>query len=128
MATPLVEAAVRDAEVVINLVGILSEREEQRFDAVQGEGAKTVARAVPLALANRSVSCSQPPGGHPWPPSGAGLRLDGIAPVSEVMNGALEQLNDIRAEPWTQAATSRADRWAIPPIIENYRSLTAAVA
>jgi len=42
----LVEAAVRDAEVVINLVGILSEREEQRFDAVQGKGAKTVARAA----------------------------------------------------------------------------------
>ncbi len=31
----LVEAAVRDAEVVINLVGILSERGEQRFDARQ---------------------------------------------------------------------------------------------
>src|SRR6266516_5301431 len=42
----LVEAAVRDAEVVINLVGILSEREEQRFDAVQGEGAQIVARAA----------------------------------------------------------------------------------
>jgi uncharacterized protein YbjT (DUF2867 family) len=42
----LVEAAVRDAEVVINLVGILSEHEEQRFDAVQVEGAKTVARAT----------------------------------------------------------------------------------
>ncbi len=32
----LVEAAVRDAEIVINLVGILSERGEQGFDAVQG--------------------------------------------------------------------------------------------
>jgi uncharacterized protein YbjT (DUF2867 family) len=42
----LVEAAVRDAEVVVNLVGILSERGEQRFDAVQSEGAKTVARAA----------------------------------------------------------------------------------
>src|SRR5262249_50040339 len=42
----LVEAAVRDAEVVLNFGGILSEREEQRFDAVQGEGAKTVARAA----------------------------------------------------------------------------------
>src|SRR6266702_5325567 len=42
----LVEAAVRGAEVVINLVGILSERGEQQFDAVQGEGAKTVARAA----------------------------------------------------------------------------------
>jgi uncharacterized protein YbjT (DUF2867 family) len=42
----LVEAAVRDAEIVINLVGILSERGEQEFDAVQGEGARTVARAA----------------------------------------------------------------------------------
>jgi len=42
----LVEAAVRDAEVVINLVGILSERGEQRFDAVQAEGAGSVARAA----------------------------------------------------------------------------------
>jgi uncharacterized protein YbjT (DUF2867 family) len=42
----LVEAAVRDAEIVINLVGILSERGEQGFDAVQGEGARTVARAA----------------------------------------------------------------------------------
>ena len=40
----LVEAAVRDAEIVINLVGILSERGEQGFDAVQGERARTVAR------------------------------------------------------------------------------------
>jgi uncharacterized protein YbjT (DUF2867 family) len=42
----LVEGAVRDAEIVINLVGILSERGEQGFDAVQGEGGGTVARAV----------------------------------------------------------------------------------
>src|SRR5262249_26199216 len=42
----LVETAVRDAEIVINVVGILSERGEQGFDAVQGEGARTVARAA----------------------------------------------------------------------------------
>ena len=42
----LVEAAVRDAAVVINLVGILSERGEHRFDAVQAEGAGSVARAA----------------------------------------------------------------------------------
>jgi hypothetical protein len=34
----------------------------------------------------------------------AGLRLEGIAPVRETMDGALEQLNEIRAELWTQAA------------------------
>jgi NADH dehydrogenase len=44
-----VEAAVRDADVVVNLVGILSERGRQRFDAVQAEGAEGVARAAKTA-------------------------------------------------------------------------------
>jgi uncharacterized protein YbjT (DUF2867 family) len=41
-----VVAAVRDADIVVNLVGILFERGRQRFDAVQAEGAETVARAA----------------------------------------------------------------------------------
>jgi uncharacterized protein YbjT (DUF2867 family) len=41
-----VEAAVRDADVVINLVGILFERGRQRFDAVQAFGAEQVALAA----------------------------------------------------------------------------------
>jgi NADH dehydrogenase len=41
-----VEAAVRDADAVINLVGILFERGKQRFEAVQAEGAGAVARAA----------------------------------------------------------------------------------
>jgi uncharacterized protein YbjT (DUF2867 family) len=41
-----VEAAVRDADAVINLVGILFERGKQRFEAVQAEGAGHVARAA----------------------------------------------------------------------------------
>jgi NADH dehydrogenase len=41
-----VTAAVRDADVVINLVGILFERGRQRFDAVMTAGAQTVARAA----------------------------------------------------------------------------------
>src|SRR5437660_8286463 len=44
-----VEAAVRDADVVINLVGILFERGRQRFEAVQAEGAGNVARAAAAA-------------------------------------------------------------------------------
>jgi uncharacterized protein YbjT (DUF2867 family) len=44
-----VEAAVRDAEVVVNLVGILFERGRQRFAAVQGQGAQTVATAAAQA-------------------------------------------------------------------------------
>jgi uncharacterized protein YbjT (DUF2867 family) len=41
-----VTAAVRDADVVVNLVGILFERGGQRFDAVMTTGARTVARAA----------------------------------------------------------------------------------
>src|SRR5580658_10714424 len=39
-----VVAAARDADVVINLVGLLFERGRQRFDAVMSAGAETVAR------------------------------------------------------------------------------------
>jgi NADH dehydrogenase len=41
-----VEAAMRDASVAINLVGILFERGRQRFDAVQAYGAEQVALAA----------------------------------------------------------------------------------
>src|SRR6202140_665186 len=41
-----VAAATRDADVVVNLVGILYERGRQRFDAVQGFGAEAVALAA----------------------------------------------------------------------------------
>jgi NADH dehydrogenase len=41
-----VAAAVRDADAVVNLVGILHERGRQRFDAVQNFGAEAVALAA----------------------------------------------------------------------------------
>lgn len=41
-----VEAAVRNSDVVINLVGILTEGGGQTFDAVQAKGAETVAKAA----------------------------------------------------------------------------------
>jgi NADH dehydrogenase len=41
-----VAAAVRDADVVVNLVGILFERGRQRFDAILAAGAQTVAQAA----------------------------------------------------------------------------------
>src|SRR5215831_9886481 len=41
-----VDAAMRDAEVVVNLVGILTESGAQSFDAVQAKGAGTVAAAA----------------------------------------------------------------------------------
>jgi NADH dehydrogenase len=48
---PSVEAAARDCDAVINLVGILFERGRQRFDAVQEQGAENVARAAAAARA-----------------------------------------------------------------------------
>ncbi|MBI5261517.1 MAG: complex I NDUFA9 subunit family protein [Bradyrhizobium sp.] len=41
-----VDAAMRDSHVAINLVGILAEGGAQTFDAVQGKGAETVAKAA----------------------------------------------------------------------------------
>jgi len=41
-----VEAAMRDSHVAINLVGILTESGAQTFEAVQGKGAETVAKAA----------------------------------------------------------------------------------
>jgi NADH dehydrogenase len=41
-----VEAAARNADAVVNLVGILFERGAQRFDAVQAQGAEAVARTA----------------------------------------------------------------------------------
>ena len=43
-----IAAAVRDADVVVNLVGILYERGRQRFDAIQTAGAAAVAQAAAL--------------------------------------------------------------------------------
>jgi len=48
-AASSVEAATRDADAVVNLVGILFERGRQRFDTVQAQGAETVARAAAAA-------------------------------------------------------------------------------
>src|ERR1700757_4105281 len=40
-----VEAAMRDSQIAINLVGILTESGEQTFQAIQGAGAGAVAKA-----------------------------------------------------------------------------------
>lgn len=47
-----VEAALRDSDAVINLVGILAEGGGQTFDAVQAKGAETVAKAAAAAGAS----------------------------------------------------------------------------
>jgi uncharacterized protein YbjT (DUF2867 family) len=46
-----VEAAVRDAHVVVNLVGILAQSGAQTFEAVQAVGAGTIAKAAAAAAA-----------------------------------------------------------------------------
>ncbi len=50
--------AVREAEAVVNLVGILSETGEQKFDAVQALGAQAVAKAAKAAGAGAFVQVS----------------------------------------------------------------------
>ena len=52
-----VEAAMRDSEVAINLVGILTEGGAQSFDAVQARGAEAIAKAAG-AVAARVVHVS----------------------------------------------------------------------
>ncbi|QDW35771.1 complex I NDUFA9 subunit family protein [Bradyrhizobium sp. KBS0727] len=52
-----VEAAMRDSQVAINLVGILAEGGAQSFDAVQAKGAETVATAA-AAVGARMVHVS----------------------------------------------------------------------
>jgi NADH dehydrogenase len=52
-----VEAAARDADVLVNLVGILFERGRQRFDAAQAYGAESVALAA-AAFGTRLVHVS----------------------------------------------------------------------
>src|SRR3954471_1950135 len=44
-----VEAAMRDSDVAVNLVGILAEGGAQSFDAVQAKGAEAVARGAAAA-------------------------------------------------------------------------------
>jgi uncharacterized protein YbjT (DUF2867 family) len=52
-----VEAAMRGADIAVNLVGILTEAGAQTFDAVQGAGAAAVARAA-AAVGARMVHVS----------------------------------------------------------------------
>jgi NADH dehydrogenase len=47
-----VEAAMRDSQIAINLVGTLTESGAQTFDAVQAKGAETIARAAAVAGAH----------------------------------------------------------------------------
>ena len=52
-----VEAAMRDSQIAINLVGILAEGGAQSFDAVQAKGAEAIAKAT-AAVGGRMVHVS----------------------------------------------------------------------
>src|ERR1700721_2564287 len=58
-----IAAAVRDTDIVVNLVGILFERGAQRFDAVQVEGARAVATHV---FSQRLSATSPKPSPRRW--------------------------------------------------------------
>ncbi len=55
---PAVERAVEGADMVVNLVGILSEQRAGDFQRVQAEGASRIARAAAAAGAHRMVQIS----------------------------------------------------------------------
>src|SRR5450759_2359819 len=65
---PSVAAAARDAQVLINLVGLLYERGRQRFDTIHAYGAEQVAlaasahgaRLVHMSAIGAGATCSAP--------------------------------------------------------------------
>ncbi|SDG24482.1 complex I NDUFA9 subunit family protein [Pelagibacterium luteolum] len=84
-----VAAAVRGADVVINLVGILFEKGKQRFSAVQTQGAKTVAEAARAAGVERLVHMSAI-GADPQSPSAyARAKALGEAEVKKAFPSAI---------------------------------------
>lgn len=83
-----VERAVEDADVVVNLVGILAERHVGDFQRVQADGAGRVARAAAAAGAIRMVQVSAI-GADPSSPSAyARTKAEGEAQVRAAMPGA----------------------------------------
>ena len=83
-----VERAVEDADVVVNLVGILAERHAGDFQRVQADGAGRIARAAAAAGAARMVQVSAI-GADPDSPSAyARTKAEGEAQVRAAMPGA----------------------------------------
>ena len=83
-----VARAVEGAELVVNLVGILSERRDGDFQRVQGEGAGRIARAAAAAGAKRLVQLSAI-GADPASPSAYGRsKAAGEAAVRAAMPSA----------------------------------------
>lgn len=81
--------ALRDAEAVVNLVGILSETGGQTFDAVQAEGAQALAKAAKAAGAGVFVQLSAIGADAASASAYARSKARGEALVSEAFPGAL---------------------------------------
>jgi uncharacterized protein YbjT (DUF2867 family) len=84
---PSVNAAVRDADAVINLVGILFERGRQRFDVVHAAGAETAALAA-KSVGARLVHVSAIGADANAPSSYAQSKAEGEQRVLAAMPGA----------------------------------------
>jgi NADH dehydrogenase len=84
-----VDRAVTGADVVVNLVGILSESGRQRFDAVQDFGARAVAEAARAARAERLIHVSAIGADINSPSAYARTKAAGEAAVFETLPGAV---------------------------------------
>jgi uncharacterized protein YbjT (DUF2867 family) len=83
-----VEAAMRDSHVAINLVGILTESGAQTFEAVQGRGAETVAKAA-TAVGARMVHVSAIGAGENSPSRYAQAKAAGERAVASALPSAV---------------------------------------
>ena len=83
-----VERAVEGADVVVNLVGILTEPRPGDFMRVQGEGAGRIARAAASARVKRMVQVSAIGASHDSPSQYARAKAAGEDQVRAAMPGA----------------------------------------
>ena len=84
-----VQRAVEGADMVVNLVGILTESREGDFMRVQGEGAGRIARAAAAARVGRMVHVSAIGASHDSPSAYAKSKAAGEDAVRKAMNGAV---------------------------------------
>jgi NADH dehydrogenase len=84
-----VERAVEDADVVVNLVGILAERRAGDFQRVQADGAGRIARAAAAGGATRFVQVSALGADGASPSLYARTKAEGEAQVRAAMPGAV---------------------------------------
>ena len=84
-----IERAVEDADVAVNLVGILAERHAGDFQRLQADGAGRIARAAAAAGASRMVQVSAIGADMDSPSVYARTKAEGEAQVRAAMPGAV---------------------------------------